>query len=61
MKVVESKLDTRNQNDYFGKGLQVFFPKNNFLHANEFLNEFFCNESKRILKFSPMNFIINHY
>ncbi len=37
-----SKLITRSQQDYFGKGLQVFFPKTS-LHANEFLNEIFCN------------------
>jgi hypothetical protein len=37
----------RNQWDYFGKGLQVFFPKT-FLHANEVLNEFFCNVIKNI-------------
>jgi len=37
-----SKPITRSQRNYFGKGLHVFFPRNN-LHANEFLNEFFCN------------------
>ncbi len=37
-----SKPVTRNQTDYFGKGLQVFFPKNNTC-ANEFFNETFCN------------------
>jgi hypothetical protein len=28
--VIGSKLVTRSQRDYFGKGLHVFFPKNNF-------------------------------
>jgi hypothetical protein len=29
-KLEGSKPITKSQNDYFGKGLQVFFPKNNF-------------------------------
>jgi len=38
-----SKPIIRNQRDYFGKGLQSLFSFKNLLHANEFLNESFCN------------------
>jgi hypothetical protein len=37
-----SKLVTKNQKDYFGKGLQILSPKK-LLHAHEFLNEIFCS------------------
>ncbi len=47
-----------HQNAFRGKtgnkdpnGLQVFFPKNNFLHSKELLNEFFITCSKEYLNF----------
>jgi hypothetical protein len=45
-----SKPVTRSQRDYFGKGLHIIFPKK-LLHANEFLNEMFCNFLKKYLNF----------
>jgi hypothetical protein len=36
-----SKHITRSQTNYFGKGLQVFFPKNNFYMQMIFLGNFF--------------------
>ncbi len=58
-----SKPITRSQRDYFGKGLFVIFPKKTLLHANEFLNEIFCNLFYEIFKISPMHHIfkISHY
>jgi hypothetical protein len=51
-----SKLVARSQRDYFGKGLHVLFPNKTF-HANEILNEFFCNLFLKIFKCSPRHHI----
>jgi len=58
-----SKPITKSQRDYFGKGMNVVFPKKKLLHANEFLNEIFCNFFLKIFKFSSMHhiFFISHY
>jgi len=52
-----SKPIIKSQNDYFGKGLHFFFPKN-LLHANEFLNEILCNLFLKIFICSPMHHIL---
>jgi hypothetical protein len=46
-----SKLVIRSQKDYFQKGLQVFFPKNNFHMQMKFWMNFFVTYSKKYLKF----------
>jgi hypothetical protein len=46
-----SKLVIRSQKDYFGKWLQVFFPKNNFYMQMKFWMNFFVTCFKKYLKF----------
>ncbi len=46
-----SKTVTRSQNDYFGKGLQVFSPKTNFYMQMNIGMKFFVTFSKKYLNF----------
>jgi hypothetical protein len=57
-----SKPITRNQKDYFGKGLQDLFPKNNFYMKMNFCMNVFVTCSKNIKIFpNASHFFVSHY
>jgi hypothetical protein len=49
---IGSKPITTNQTDYFGKGLQVLFPKSNFSMQMKYWMKYFVTFSLKNLIFS---------